>query len=196
MIDIQCENSLAFTDNPCDQVDKEIWIGTKGSYTYWSYLYFNLMPIAHEVTVTSAVVVLFKIPVESKVNEWDYYEANRVNRYRVLPLLDYVSPYAYCYPELKVDYKLEKEFQIREEVNYTEVDITEIVKAWLGRNLENKGIFLTGLPSSKWLLYGSELASSKGLRPFLRVAYKTTPIPDPDRHEPIVELPISIKILA
>lgn len=193
-LDISCQNSLVFTNNFCDNREKDICIGDFGRYSYWSTLYFDLSSIPQCIMLQSAKIVLFKIPIHSEYNPYECKEESKNNHYKVSPLSEFASPYTYYYTNLKVDESLQESFEVLEKESYTQIDITGILKAWLNGEIENKGVLLEGEFDSKWILYGSEFNSNNAIHPFLRVQYEQPNLPYPSVLEPIVKLPTTIEI--
>lgn len=185
ILDLLCKNSVSFSKSGCnDKINDQIlYLG--GCYNYLSCLYFAIPPCLFNKDLKSAKLILYKYPISQSTafnskcdcyNECDccweccYYEDN--NNYIAAPLLEFFSAFSsfYCIPRVDLCRKIE--FVNYTNLCYTEVDITEIVKAWSDGDLENKGIMLAGSNGSNFIGYGSEKSDIPGIRPILRLVYK------------------------
>lgn len=191
-VDLICQLSIPFTNHPGGGVESYIWMGTKNRYMYWSYLYFDLDEIPRAVKLSSATLVMFKIP-EERMGACHNYYPESLNRYRAIPSAEYVSAYTYCYEVPILHDERTIFFHDIPKRAYTEIDITKMAEAWIKGEIENKGMMITAECNSKWIRYESNNAKEYRNRPFLRVVYEDKQYPYPDLHEPIIELPLIIK---
>ncbi len=189
-IDIPIRESITYSNSLKEEKECYIRIGNKEGCTYWSYIYFTLhLPMA--LIIQSATLVLFKIPIEKSLNK-RLFEERRHKGYCVIPTLEYMSEYSYCYkePELAID--LGTEFEACSYRAYTEIDITAISRSWFEDKLENKGILLNSHSPKGYLQYAAAHYGVRFMRPFVRIKYKPMPMIVPGQ---TMEFPISIKKL-
>lgn len=138
--------------------------------TYQVYLYFGMPSCTGPANLTQAKLVLFKIPIGDPRNQTGCHH----NQYCAYPLLDFFSVYNCMYAPPKTDESLRGVFHDHPCSSYSEIDITDIARAWKNDSLENKGILLTGDECTRCIAYASDRYEIPGMRPMLRLTYDTT----------------------
>jgi hypothetical protein len=165
-IDVPCQESVSLIKgSKCPlYIQDKLYLG----YNFETYLFFGLPPAAFFGRVKQARLILFKIPP-------GVIEASSIpksNRYVLWPLLDFFSLYSNWYRPPETDGSLRLDYEDRADMSYTEIDITEIAKAWIRQNPENKGLLLAGVPNARSLTYASDQYKTPGMRPMLRLTYE------------------------
>ncbi len=135
---------------------------------YKTYLYFELPPEAFSGRLARARLVLFKVPVKAP----DAFFCPRNDFYCACPLLDYFSVYSNCFSPPVFDAGLCADYADEARAAYTEIDVTEIARAWLKGKPENKGLLLDGRAGAAQIVYASGRHEAAGMRPLLRLAYE------------------------
>ena len=135
---------------------------------FTTYLFFELPPAVFLNPVKRARLILFKMPM----NVIEIPSAFWSNQYSVYPLLDFFSVYSGWYIPPRFDDSLRVDYEDQACISYTEIDITAIVAAWSQERMENKGLFLTGAPNGRQLMYASDQYETAGMRPRLRLTYE------------------------
>ncbi|WP_099204152.1 DNRLRE domain-containing protein [Scatolibacter rhodanostii] len=162
MIDIKCTESISQIPKSQYTVyqNDKLYLGCNSQIC----LFFELPLFIFLNQIKSARLILFKIPLQEPICL-----DTRNNRYTVYPFLDFFSVYGHCYETPQVVDNLSIEYKDQIEKSYTEVDITEIVKAWIDQSLENKGILLRADPLAAYLAYASNRYKIRGMHPILRI---------------------------
>lgn len=119
-----------------------------------------------------ARLILFKIP-EARPR----YCAR--DRYRAYPLLDFFSAYGYLFAAPNIDDGRGLCFSDDPGQSVLEIDVTEIVGAWLDGTIENKGLVLTGPRNTCPIACASNRHEIAGMHPFLRLIYDDITICQP-----------------
>lgn len=165
-IDLACRESVSLTnDMRCGESDSQtLRIGCN-----WSvFLYFEIPSEAFFFHIKEARLVLFKLPVRCAqtpcIQQGTWYYA--------CPLLEYFSIYGSRYAPPGIDDSLCLYYTDCADAAYTEIDVTEIARAWLKGEPENKGVLLSGVTGAPQLVYASERHGVEGMRPFLRLSYE------------------------
>jgi hypothetical protein len=148
-----------------------------------TYLFFELPSAAFCSRLITARLILFKIPMNSD----EVHTTPWCNQYRVYPLLDFLNIYGNCYTPPRTDDNLRVDYQDQPCTGYADIDITEIVRAWLNKNPENKGLLLNGAPNAHLLSYASNKFETAGMRPMLRLTYEYF-------DEPLCAAPCTVKV--
>ncbi|WP_297637970.1 DNRLRE domain-containing protein [uncultured Clostridium sp.] len=190
-IDLKCTKNIVFS-HKCRKGEEyqNIKIGIEKCIRYWSYLYFDISEIGSDKEVVKASLILFKVPIRIDTDE------NSKFVYSIVPTMEYVGKYSYYYTNtIELEEKMLKDFEVKKNLGYVEIDITEIVKKWNDGCLENRGIFIRGKRKSSYIEFNGN--GDNGLDyPFLRVEYKEDKInPNcPDIIKPSIKLPVKIKL--
>lgn len=150
-------------------ISKKLYVGCN----YEICLFFGLPPTHLLQTIRSAKLVLFKVPS----GMLRFSSTTPSNRYSVCPLLDFFSIYSNCHARPQTDDCLTVEYEDNNFIGCTEIDITEIVEAWIRGAPENKGLLLTAAPDAWQLAFASDQYEVGGMRPMLRLMYEGAPNP-------------------
>ncbi|MFA9464301.1 MAG: DNRLRE domain-containing protein [Velocimicrobium sp.] len=183
VLDIKCDNAVSSTKNCCCMEKNKGYL--RLGCEYQIYVSFNLPSYSYLESLKEARLILFKIPMQGRDNLVD----KECNDYSVYPLLDFFSNYSCMYLPPQLDFSRKKSFVDKECVNHTEVDITDIVKAWIHEEIENKGLLLTGKDDTRGITYASDRYSINGMRPMLRLIYEDVSI-----CHPLTMIPCTIEI--
>jgi hypothetical protein len=174
IMDIRCWESLS-TNRDCSRVcasPDRLLLGAD----FQSYLIFELPPYAYLKQLKKASLILYKIPTPYAAARK---ESSEECSYSVRPLQTLFTPFSYLYTAPKEDEDHISSYLDLERDSYTQVDITEIVKAWVSEELENMGLILKGEPDARLVTYASEHYSRREMYPMLRLQYEDSCICPP-----------------
>ena len=157
------DKSITISNKVCCAIkDQFIFIEDIHGSINKSYLFFNTDSIPENALISSAELVLFKscsdMPVNSLIN--------------IYPLKDDFSTCTTykVQPQIYDSYKKIGEVSINK--ISVEIDIMDIVIAWLGGTIINKGLVIEGETGVTPLIsFGSASISDKYLMPILRIVY-------------------------
>lgn len=169
-IDIEARDSFSCpSDCRCPGVQSEsVYLGHQKSI----YLFFALPPFFSALPLR-ARLILFKIPTFSDLGG----PAGQAVRYTMYPLLEPFSFFSGLYSAPLIDCGLCVSFHNLPCLSYTQLDVTQIVRSWIGGEPENHGLLLTGGQDSPYVFYASNRYPIAGMRPTLRLIFadKTRP---------------------
>lgn len=127
-----------------------------------SYLFFNINTIPENVLISSAELVLFKSSYDMQTN-------TLINIY---PLKDDFSTYTTYKTQPGIYSSYKKTGKVSTNKISVEIDIMDIVIAWLDGTIINKGLVIEGDEGVTPLLrFGSTFISDEYLVPILRIVY-------------------------
>lgn len=158
IIDLNCKEAISFTNNGCFINEKKFLLLDND---YLIYLLFDFVPYSCLKHLKQARLILFKLPDKCMKYQID-------NKYIIYPLTEFFSIYSCLY----VDYSRGYTFEGSRYCSFIEMDITDIVEAWLKEEIENKGLLLKGHNSFQYNIFASEKYEVKGMRPMLRIIYE------------------------
>lgn len=151
----------------------EILVGTDGACNYYSYLYFDLSTIPHDIELLSAELVLFKTA--------DFFHSS-LPKFTLRPLLKLFSSYSTYENPCPVDFNpaLKQEFRPFTQNVAVEINITPLIAQWLRDTPDNRGIVIQKEKCSESFLlnllghtrFGSAFNKERMLVPFTRITYK------------------------
>lgn len=170
ILDLDCNDSLFFSKECILNNPKKncLILGHEHQRDLSIYMNFRLPPSLYKKSLINASLVLFKL-----TNDHCY---EKKSGYTIYPLLDYFN-YYYCKftpPSVSKQYKIN--FHIKECEGYTEIDITNIVKAWLNEVIHNHGILITGDSCASPIKYASNRNDITCMHPILRLNYEENSI--------------------
>lgn len=175
IIDISCKESFYLDRRGCHtehDMGRLLTGGTEGN-NYRSFLSFELPVFCVDTNILSARLVLYKIPISYR--EWGNRELNgRGRNYTVKPLLDFPSIYAASFAMARADEHDTVEFCENPRCAYEEINLTDLVCAWMDDKLENKGIVIEGCHDAGILAFASRRFPMIGMRPMMRIQYADT----------------------
>ena len=169
--DLRCQESIYMTEH-CyysNSNNEILLLGKACQSRYICYLFFELPPCFCVQNLVEVRLILFKVPQENKK---DMSVKNQYARYRVGPLLDFFSIYSCYYGPMCVDEYLTVSFTDEYCYSYVEIDITNIVRAWMQGNIENRGLLLSGNKYAPLISHASNQFKIDAMRPRMRVTYK------------------------
>lgn len=172
-LDIDCSQSFSFAlpcTFPCKNSGR-LFLGCG----YQLFLFFKIPYYASFYSVKRASLILFKTP-DICMRQ---YPPNSPSQYFAYPLLELYSPYGCIYGPPVVDEGRQATFYDTLNGCSTEVDITNIVRAWIGDCMENKGLVLTASEGSNSLVYASDRLEFAGMNPMLRLVFENIVPPQP-----------------
>lgn len=146
-----------------EYIDGKLRVG----FNFNTYLYFEIPPLAFMGQIERASLILFKIPINTGQ------EPAHLQRggYCICPLMDFFSAYSNWFLPPRSDESLCCQYEDHLRMSYTQIDVTQIVRAWIRNDPENKGLFLTASPDVRPIVYASDRYVLPGMRPFLRLTY-------------------------
>ncbi|SHH01180.1 DNRLRE domain-containing protein [Tepidibacter thalassicus] len=177
---IPASKSLTISNKiPNENINNEfINVGNDGKYYYYSYLFFDISPIPSNIVINSAEIILFKVK--------DFFNCN-TKVFSIYPLSDYFSTFTTYKNHPRINTQFKYDFLPFTNNIYIEVNITDILEAWINNTLINKGIILIGDNNQNCLTtFASALNKDPYLIPFLRVSFQESSI------EVIVDYPFKI----
>lgn len=170
LVDLKVKDAIS-ASNDCSSSYNgyNLLLGRGFCQDYALHLFFDLRmgQVYCSMQLEQAKLVLFKKPL----NSISHCAPSDNNAYGLYPLLDFFNVYMcnFCAPA--VDKSMEVLFENNSYLGYTEIDITDIVKAWITGDIENKGLLLMGIGDSPLMSYASSNFPVKGMQPFLRLIY-------------------------
>lgn len=164
-IDIICGYSDSFSTNCFNTCTEHLLLGTHGRSDEAIYLYFDFSSAASLEGIKEAKLILYKIPI---FHEWNH-SIMPDNPYYIAPLTDYYSTFHSYYRMPQINSLYESSFESEACNSYVEINVTAIMNAWIGGNLENKGLLLTGEPDAPPLSFASHTFNSFRMRPMVRI---------------------------
>lgn len=164
IIDIKCQDSVNSSLNCCHlELPKDpLRLGSHNQI----YLFFNLPVFINSRQIDEARLILYKSP---PFGEGDCNAESEENKYYLFPLTDYFSIYSCMFSMPAIDRGRRVVFNNDNCKSYTEIDVTDIVKAWLDLSLENKGLLLAGSKNAQCVFYESNRCDITGMHPTLRL---------------------------
>lgn len=170
LVDLKAKDAVSVSDDCSSSCNGDnLLIGRGFCQDYVLHLFFDLRmgQVYCSMQLEQAKLVLFKKPLNTISNS----SSSENNAYGLYPLLDFFNVYMsnFCTPA--VDKSMEVLFENDSDVGYTEIDITDIVKAWISGDIENKGLLLVGIMDSPLISYASSNFPIKGMQPLLRLIY-------------------------
>lgn len=146
--------------------DESIFIEDKDRSIHKSYLFFDLCSIPANATISSAQLVLFRK---------NYCHMDNNTFINICPLKDDFSTYTTYRIQPKIYDSYKKVGEVSKNKVSVEVDITEILKAWLNGTIINKGLVIEGnKKTTPLLIFGSTFTRDEYLMPIIRVIYDCT----------------------
>lgn len=169
-IDIEARDSFSYpSDCRCPGIQMEsVYMGHQKSI----YLFFAL-PTFLSALLLRARLILFKIPTFSDPGS----PADQATRYTMYPLLEPFSFFNGLYSAPAIDCGRCVSFPNLPCLSYTQLDVTQIVRSWIGGEPENHGLLLTGSLDSPYVFYASNRYPIAGMRPTLRLIFADKPQP-------------------
>ena len=168
LLDLNAKDAVSTSDD-CKFFSDNLFLGRGFSQNYILHLFFDLRTghVFCSMKLERAELVLFKKPLKNIEN----YSMNDNNEYGLYPLLDFFNVYTCDFSSPAVDQSMEILFG-NNNLGYTEIDITDIVKAWINGDIENRGLLLMGIGDSPLISYASSVFPVKGMQPLLRLFYE------------------------
>lgn len=165
-LDLKCQSSFSSSRSggPAE-MDKNLLLLNE---EYRIYLYFDLPAFICAQSVKNVRLVLFKVPLWDTERDKSQNKMPR-NRCHICPLLDYFTPFSGLYSPPGIDRHRRILFWDRCDGGCTEIDVTDIVKAWADGEIENKGFLLTSHRQAPPVTYASHRYEIAGMRPLLRL---------------------------
>jgi len=162
ILDLNCRESVSLPKEGCNLCGCEESLLLGGNYQI--YLSFELPPDYYLKNLKQAKLVLYKLPM--------IVQSEGSSDYEIYPLLNFFSAFSGVFEPPAVDEERKETFTDQESCAYSEADITNIVKAFLGEKVENKGLLLTGSEETRIITYASDRYERRGMRPMLRLIYE------------------------
>ncbi len=171
IVDLKCRESASCAANrfymPLDS--EKLYVGWSNCCDYLLYLFFSLPPGLQMQHLRQAKLLLYRVPAIYGCLQSS--GRDRLAGYSVYPLSVFFSPYggaALCQgvlPDLGVGFWQDAAHCC------TEVDVTSIVRAWIGGQTENKGLLVTGGWCAPLTTYASHQNGMEAIRPKLRLLF-------------------------
>lgn len=162
-LDVDCHQSFSFAlpcTFPCKNSGR-LLLGCG----YQIILNFKIPHFFSLCTVKRASVILFKTPDTCMY----HCRKNLLTQHFAYPLLEFYSPYGCIYGPPVIDESRRAIFHDDLNCCSTEVDVTEIARAWVGGAIENKGIMLMASEESNLVAFASDRPEFSGMSPILRL---------------------------
>lgn len=173
ILDLRCRESASCAANrlyiPLDR--EKLYLGWSSRCDYLLYLFFSLPPGWQPQRLRQAKLVLFRVP--DVCGGLQNGLQNRFAGYGVYPLTVFFSPYCIASLRQGILQNMGIGFWQDPLQCYTEVDVTSIVRAWLGEQTENKGLLLTGCCDAPLVTFASHQNGMEAIRPKLRLVFDT-----------------------
>lgn len=171
LLDLKAKEAVSTSDD-CNFFynGDNLLLGRGFRQDYMMHLFFDLHmgQVFCSRQLEQAKLVLFKKPL----NNYCSSSQSNDNKYGLYPLLDFFNAYTCDFCPPAVDQGMEILFENNSCLSYTEIDVTDIVKAWMSGDIENKGLLLIGIGDSPLISYVSSNFCVKGMRPLLRLIYE------------------------
>ena len=171
LIDLECKYSTNVT-NDCSKINKNkqtLMLGNYHCNNYLVNLFFEMPTYPYIINLYQAKLVLFKIPLEYKIESKYLNEQKSI--YSVYPLLNFFSIYHCDFSSPQINPEFKTNFYNNPLESFLEIDITNIISAWVHDEIENKGLLLAGNRYSETVRFASANYEINGMRPILRLIY-------------------------
>lgn len=171
IVDLRCRESASCAANrlymPLDS--EKLYVGWSSSCDYLLYLFFSLPPGLQLQRLRQAKLILYRVPANCGYLQSGGHD--RLAGYGVYPLSVYFSPYGGAALRQGILPSLGAGFWQDAAYYCTEVDVTSIVRAWIGGQVENKGLLVTGGWRAPLTTYASHQNGMEAIRPKLRLLF-------------------------